>query len=61
MSKKDKRMFFLLVVLTSVLLSLILNDIYFRYKYKCYIYGAYKNSVEAVEVLEQIDSTFFNN
>lgn len=58
MSRKDRRLFMLLCVLTSILLSLILNEIRFRYKYGNYIMETYNNSIEAIEALEKIDSTY---
>ena len=61
MLKKDKRLLILLCVLTSLLLSLIMNEIYFRYRYGKYIMDTYQKSIEAVQVLEKIDSTYIIN
>lgn len=61
MSRKDKRLFLLICVLTSIFLSLIMSEIYIRYRYGTYIMKTYHNSVEAVEALENLDSTYIIN
>ena len=57
MSKKDKKLFFFLVLITTVLLSLVCNEIWFRCRYGVYIKQTYNNSQEAVKALNKIDST----
>ena len=61
MSKKDKRLFFLLVLITTILLSLVCNEIWFRCRYGRYIKQTYNLSIEAVEALERLDSTYIVN
>ena len=61
MLKRDKRMLFIICIISSVLLSLVLREIRLRFSNDRYAVGAYNKTEEVLEAIEKLDSAYVIN